>query len=401
MKNFLHIPQGIRLISWATAVRFAGWGFVEVFVPIFLLSFVNNYAETGLLKSIYDIVFLLALPVISRLADHVSSKKIILSGLVLYPLIALCYYFAGLYGAVALVIIARCINGLSFALDSVGKKTYMRRYAHGHIGVIFGYFDTLSNFWWLAASAFSLILIKYFPVHELFLLIIPTTLVAIFLITRIPHERKEKSTVPRSFLKEVLIDYKQMFLFIKHWTFEQKYITLLYAFMGVLYIVIIFFIPLVSFANNQSYTLIFLLTLFATLPYLFGVPLGFLADKANIVSLRGVIFVGACLLVVIPFLHSLWQILVAVFIVSVCIYYAMLILERCATIHETRSHMGSLSGAFLSISQMAQIVAPICIGFLIDAVSLVFAVSVVSILAIILIVPLFLNKVELFECDVI
>ncbi len=400
--NLLHIPKGIRLISWATAIRFAGWGFVEIFIPIFLLSFVHNYAEVGVLRSVYDVVFLLALPVVSRLADRVPSKKIILSGLALYPLIALCYFYSGVFGAISLLIVARFINGISYALDSVGKRTYMRRNAHGRIGIIFGYFDTLANFWWLAAAVVGLFLINTFPLHKLFLFIVPTTLVAMFLVWLLPRERKtrveheERFKISRLF-KEVYVDYKQLFSFIKHWNLEQKYTAVLYGFVSTIFILIAFFLPLISFTENKSYTAVFLLSAFAVLPFIFGVPIGFLSDKAGPKGVRRVIFASVCLLLFLPFTSSLFVQLVLVFLISVCAYYAMLALERSATIHETQAHMGSLSGAFLSVAQLSQIISPILIGFFIDEISLIFTISILSIIGLLLIVPLYIFDIKIFK----
>ncbi len=402
--NFLHIPKGIRLISWATAIRFVGWGVVEIFIPVFLLSFAQNFTETGFLKSIYDIVFLLSLPIISRLADRISGKKIILSGLILYPIISLCYFFAGVYGAVIFIIIARVVNGLSYALDSVGKKTYIRRHSHEHAGLMFGYFDTLANFWWLVAAVAGLFLMKIFPFHQLFLLIIPTTLIAMVFISKIPHEPKDgkgiqgKQGIPglqANFFKEIYRDYAGMISFIHKWTWKQKYVALLYALMGSIFIIFSFFIPLVSFANHHDYFLIFLLTSFAVLPYIFGVPLGMLADRSDKHSLRTAMLMGIVLLALVPFIETLWITLGVVFVAGLCVYYSMLVLERSATDHESRAHMGSLSGAFLSMFQMAQIASPIVIGFLIDFRSLEFAILAVCLVGALVVLPLFFKGVRL------
>ncbi len=394
--NFLNIPFGIRLMSWATAVRFVGWGVVEMFIPIFLLSFTDSYTETGLLRSVYDIVFLAALPIISRLSDRFSSKKIILSGLILYPFIALGYFFAGVTGAIVFVIIARALNGISYSLDSMGKRTYMRRNAHHRLGLIFGYFDTLSNFWWLLAGLVGLSLVEIVPIHYLFLLIIPTTLIAIMLVARVPREPRPASH--RKFtgvLSEVYTDYKLMFRFIAKWSFEQKYAAFLYAILMALYVIIAFFFPLVSFAENHSYYMVFLLTAMANVPMLFGVPLGIIADKASRYTLRRVIFLSVLLLVFLPFIQSFVYTLLAVFLIGLGIYFSLLVLERCATDHETKNHMGSLSGAFLSMAQIAQIVAPICIGFFIDRLDIQFAIWLVCMIALSAIIPLYMRKIKI------
>ncbi len=395
--NILHIPKGIRIISWATAVRFIGWGFVEMFIPIFILSFVDTYAEAGMLRSVYDIVFLAVLPIVSRMADRTSSRKIILSGLALYPLIALCYFFAGFFGAVIFIVIARFINGISYALDSVGKKTYMRRYGHDRIGVIFGYFDTLSYFWWLVAAAVGLIFVTNVPIHYLFLLIIPTTAIAAFLIYHIPREPEGRKSKFKGVFPEIYTDYRLLFSFVKKWNLEQKYAAVLYAFLSVITVILYFFLPIVSFIGNQSYSQVFLLTSFAILPFVFGVPLGILADKSNPWILRRVIFSAICLFALLPFLHSLALTLAVIFSIGLCVYYSMLCLDRGATIHESRMRMGSLSAAFLSVTQISQIFAPMTVGFLIDRFSLLFAILLICIVGLFLIMPLYLFKINIFE----
>lgn len=393
--NFLHIPGGIRLISWATAIRYIGWGFFEMFIPVFLLQFSADFLQAGVLRSVYDIVYLAALPVVSRLADKVSSKRLILSGLVMYPVIALGYFFAGVYGAVFFLIAARFINGISFALDSVGRMTYMRRHSpDGRIGVILGYFETLANFWWLAAGVAGLFLIRTIPLHELSLMIIPTVLVAILLVSFI----KENTAAYRAkihfkgFVHELWTDYRAMVRFIWRWSAEQKYIALLYAYMFVAYVIISFFVPLVSFAENHSYSMVFLLTTFSVLPMVFGVPLGILADKANSFVLRRISFLSLCLLVALPFISSFWLTLVVVFLIGLSLNFSMLVLERAATDRETLRHMGSLSGAFLTVAQTAQVIGPICIGFFIDSFSLPAAIWTICLLGFCLIVPLYVRK---------
>ena len=51
------IPKGDKLVILATSIRWFGWGLFEALLPIFLFQFANTYAETGLLSSIYNILF--------------------------------------------------------------------------------------------------------------------------------------------------------------------------------------------------------------------------------------------------------------------------------------------------------------------------------------------------------
>src|SRR3989344_2171452 len=91
-------PAGIKLITLATTIRWIGWGFVEGFLPVFLFSFADSYAETGAFQSIYELVFVLAVPFVGMIADKISSKTILVIGLLIYPFIGFSYYWAGVTG---------------------------------------------------------------------------------------------------------------------------------------------------------------------------------------------------------------------------------------------------------------------------------------------------------------
>ena len=104
--------------------------------------------------------------------------------------------------------------------------------------------------------------------------------------------------------------------------------------MGVILLLLLFFIPLVTFVNGQSYTTLYLLTALSIAPYLFGVPIGYLADRAHVSSLRTVSFVAVLLLASLPFCQFNLFYLLYCFLISVCVYFVMLALERLATEHE-------------------------------------------------------------------
>ena len=176
-------PLGIRIVTIATSVRWAGWGFAESLLPVFIFSFSRSYAEAGLIRAAYDVSFILALPVIGMAADRFKASSIIMVGLLLYTFIGASYFLAGVTGMVLFVVLGRFLNGITFAMDSVGRGTYFRRNASdGKLATIFGYFDTIANFWWVVAALSGMWLIQYFSINELLFLITPTSLIAFFII---------------------------------------------------------------------------------------------------------------------------------------------------------------------------------------------------------------------------
>ena len=158
MHNIHHrrraIPAGVRLITFATTIRWIGWGFFEALLPIFIFSFADSYAETGLFSSVFDVMFLISLPAIGALADKVAAKTLIIIGLAMYPFIGIGYFLAGATGIAAFIVLTKALNGTAYALDSVGRSAYfMRHVPKDKIATPFWYFsskfpfETAMPFW--------------------------------------------------------------------------------------------------------------------------------------------------------------------------------------------------------------------------------------------------------------
>ena len=179
------IPLGVRVLTWATSIRWIGWGFGESLIPIFLFKFAKSYAETGLLRSAYDIAFIIMLPIVGILADRMRATTIILIGLLMYIFVGTGYWLAGISGMVIFIVAARFFNGIGYAMDAVGRETYFRRHvASKNLATAFGYFDTVADFWWIAASLFGIILVKFLSIGTMLLLITPAVIVAIAILAK-------------------------------------------------------------------------------------------------------------------------------------------------------------------------------------------------------------------------
>lgn len=374
MKNLLqifnpNIEKGVRLISVATSIRWFGWGFAEAFLPVFLFSFAHTYAETGLLRSVYGIVFLLSLPIVSWFADRVASRKLMLAALLLYPLISISYFSAGVLGVVAFVVCARAINGVAYALDSVGRSTYVRTHAkESNIATSFGYIDSVSNFWWLVAVFLSVILVRYIPVHYLFLAIIPTSLIAILFVRKLPNGNTALELTKEDRLS-VFGSYNSFFKIIVSWGKQVRWLAVLLFFVGVIATIGEFFIPIYAFTQNESLWKVILLIGFATFPTLLSSPLGAIADKYRRTIFWACGF-SAVLLFALAFIVSFPAQLALVFFIGVCLQLLSLAVDREVTFQVPREHIGSLSGAFQGVSQASEIVGPIVLGISIDLLSM-------------------------------
>lgn len=385
MKKFLrlfnpNIEEGVRLISVATSIRWFGWGFAEAFLPIFLFSFAHTHAETGLLRSVYGIIFLISLPMVSWLADNVASKKLMIGALLIYPFISISYFSAGAFGFVAFIVLARALNGVAYAFDSVGRSTYVRTHAKTEsIATSFGYIDSLANFWWLVAIFISAILVRYIPVHYLFLMVAPTALVAIYFVRKLP-DGLTCSVLTKKERLSFLGSYTTFFKTIISWGTRVRWLAVLAFFIDTTLIVGAFFIPIYAYAEHQSLWKVVLLTGFATFPALFSSPLGAIADKY-----KHTIFwaCGLCaiLLLALAFAPAFYMQLTLVFLIGLCLELLSLVVSREVTLSVPNEHIGTVSGAFEGIAEMAEIIGPIALGVMIDLLSMRFTLTVLAVIS--------------------
>ncbi len=386
MKKFFklfnpNIEEGVRLISIATSIRWFGWGFAEAFLPIFLFSFTNTYAETGLLRSVYGIVFLISLPIVSWFADNVASKKLMLVALLLYPFISISYFSAGTFGVIAFIVCARIINGVAYALDSVGRSTYVRTHAKSEsIATSFGYIDSLANFWWLVAIFLSVILVRYVPIHYLFLMIIPTSLIAIYFVRKLP-DGLTASALSKEERISIFGSYGTFFKTIMSWGRKVRWLAILSLFIGIVATVGEFFIPIYAYTQHQSLWKIVLLTGFATFPSLFSSPLGLIADRFKRTIFWASLF-SAILLFALAFISTFYIQLVLVFLIGTCLQLLYLSVDREVTFEVPKESIGTLSGAFQGVSQISEIIGPICLGVMIDLFSMKIALVALAIISV-------------------
>ncbi|HEY0010893.1 MAG TPA: MFS transporter [Candidatus Paceibacterota bacterium] len=379
-----HLNVGVRIVTWATAVRWIGWGFVEALIPIFMFSFTDSYAETGLLRSIYSVVFLLAVPFIGMLANRIRARSLILSGAFLYPFIAISYFLAGLWGAVGFIVIARVLNGLSYALDSVGRSTYLRRMSEKeHTGSSFGYMESITNFGWVLAVLASVALVGYFEVHELFLFLVPASVLAIIILFRAPKDSIEAVQglwhtylSPRTyanFFQEVLL-----------WNQDLKRLAALLFILTIASASIEYFMPIELFVDGTDIPSIILFVLIFTLPSVFGGAFGWLADRAPRRAITLAFITLGWLLIILGYVSAYWTTLFLVFVIGGLLVFLGVYIDAEMTRRGDTRKYGTLAGGTLEVGEMASLIGPIIIGILIDRYDLGVAFSVLGFIIIML-----------------
>lgn len=365
------VPEGVRMLGWTRATRWFGWGFGEPLLPLFILTFSQSLTEAGLLRSIYDIVFLATLPLAGMAADRFSGKHIIALGLLVYPFIGISYYLAGATGAVVFILLARGLNGFTYCLDCVGVDTYIRRVApRNAIASSFGFMASLGQTGWLLAALIGAYAAQFVPIHVLLFLIVPFNMLAFIPFVRAPKDTPEPQLRPNTSLFVPLTTLLQEFAAMKKGLYGVVF--LMFA-LSAASVGAGFFIPIAAYKEGASLAAVALLATVSTVPYLLEFWLAELID-GSIRKRR--IALSICLLA-LPFLFIAAgstssfgvSILIALGIQTACAF-GILALQSYATVLSRRDRYGELSSVLEGATTFGDLLAPVAIGIFADAIGL-------------------------------
>jgi MFS family permease len=358
------ISFGVRVLTWATSIRWIGWGFAESLIPVFLFHFAKTYASTGLLRGVYDIAFILIMPILGVLADRMRATTLILIGLSLYLVVGSGYLLAGLTGFAIWIVIARFVNGVGYALDSIGRQTYFQRHTPKEkLATVFGYFDTFANFWWCVAGLAGIFLVKFLPIHWLLFLIVPTVIVAIAVIWKwarptdsIPVVRKSQRARIQDIAREVTT-----------WNWKLRSFVGFGFFLSFASAIIAFFLPIQMFIEGAGYAPIIIMGIILTIPTMFGWFLGKTFDTYGPRLFAYGLVLFALLTAVLGFAHAYW--------IQITIAFGIGVIQELISIGKVElmtsladpEHVGRVDGISSSISDMGSLVGPLIAGIMIDA----------------------------------
>lgn len=379
--NSKEIPYGVKVITRITSIRWFGWGFAETLIPVLLFSFGSSFAEAGLLKASFDIAFILALPIIGILADRVRATTLILVGACLYLFVGLGYFLAGVTGLVIFIVLARLINGVSWGLDVVGRETYIMRHAEKNkVATVFGYFDTIANFWWVVAALIGIVLVKYVSITTLLFLITPFSFLSLLVVLKFRRHEEKMHIVRHPFSLNLWKEVKGWGLFLK----GILGFNFLIAFTGA---VVVFFLPIEVYKEGGSLTPVILMGIAFALPTLTGWSLGKVFDKTGYKSLVTGLVLFAVLLASLAFMTSLYWKIAIMFAISSILELISVGSNELIASSTKPEHFGRVEGVMRSVSSVGEMIGPLTVGILMDMTSpghayvslsiLIFAVAVV------------------------
>jgi len=381
MSEDQHIPKSIKLLTLARGIRWFGWGMCETLIPVLLFSFSRNYVDAGILRSIYDIVFLVSLPVVSILADRIPAKLLILLALGLYPLIGISYFIAGTLGTALFIVVARSINGVTWCLDSVGGDTYLRRFAlDTQLSKTFGYLSSLPNFSWIIAALISIPLLPFVPIRWLFLTIVPTAFIAYFVLSKAPLDEVPIQEKSSKYFQNLMTSIKG----IPSWKPEVWGLAFLVFLVACIDLLGTFFIPLFTYTESNNLVHVVLITVVFAIPSAFAFWMGSFIDKVSKRIFIAISFlIAALLLILLSLTHQYTFQLIGIFILGILTVAITLALQSFATTISTKDHYGRIGGVMAGADELGAVIGPIAIGALIDHSGMSITFLVLGVVAIV------------------
>lgn len=367
--DFSSVPRDVKVMVWSRVSHWFGWGFGETLYSVWLLGFAATLTEVGFIQSILEAVFLLSVPVVGYLADRFPSRTLLIAGMVLYPFIGIGLYVAGLTKWVALLLLVRAVNGVSYCLDVIGFDTYIRRMAPRRaIATNFGYNATFANLGWLIAALLGAYLVQYISINTLLLLIAPFSLLALIQRFRagvdVPekhHDRARRISffAPfTTFLKEVIAMKRGL----------RGVVALMFCF-DVAAVMASFFIPIEAFRDGASLSATAVLVVISTLPALSEFWLAEFIDGSRAkrrIALSIALVALPMLLMAAAFTASFFARIAIAFCVQTSAILGTLALQSYATMLSRRDRFGETASVLEGASTVGDLLAPIAIGVATD-----------------------------------
>ena len=377
------LPKGAQIFAWSRTIRWIGWGFGEALLPIFIIGFSNTFAEAGLLSSSVDIASLISLPLIGAWADRVPAKYLVLVSLLLYPMVGLSYFLAGMFGLAIFIVVARVLNGFTWELENVGIQTYYRRAVSSvKIGESFGFIETWSHVSWIVAAAIGRGLAVFVPIHWLLFLIAPFAILAYFVAVHAPKDpvrriRENAETKTRF--------YRKAFSEFRSWNSRLWLVGLLFAFTSVIGSLMYFFIPIDAYINGANLPMVSLIAILGAIPATFAYSLGKLADRHDKFNLVVVALAMSSLIAtgLILFQHY-WFKLVAMFLTGIVLELIYVVQSSLITTLGPSETYGERGSAFEGINVLCDLLAPLLIGAALDIVGFNGVSIAIAIVAVVL-----------------
>lgn len=394
-----NISNGVKLISFSTGIQWFGWGLVEVIVPILVFKLTGSYTQSGFISSLFYISFLFTVPIAGYLADKINLKYLIISGFILYPFIGLLYFFAALKGSILLFILARFLNGIGYGISSIGRNTYFRLHNDNNVSTIFGYFYTIINLIWISGVILSIFLIKLFPQEYMFLFLTLMAIIAVLILFKLEYEPNISSKNLKQ--RQVNLSFEihtSFFNHLKKLKFELRLLGIMFFFLGLMGVVLDFFMPIYAYDSGANLTKIGVIMIILAIPSLFSYYLGKIADRFKSKILINLFIFISIVMMIIPFANLFWQI-VLIFLIAFGLKLLELTIEGIMTRATPKTTYGRVNGILSVINTLGYILGFMIFGIIIQKLGMQNSFILFTVISLIILVLIYRNIAKFEKID--
>lgn len=376
------IPLGVKLVVFVLFVRTLGWGFVDPFYALFLKQFSSSYTLIGFFSSLVNVMTLLMIIPLLRLADHVRDSRIIEDGQIVYFFAILFYASAGYFHNFILLIAAFILHGVAIPLVQVGSEAYIRKHNGGSESRSFGYYTAFTYLGWILGMVLASFTIAYYSFNSMFFFVLPGVLLGLYILPRI-RERGIHTFFRglkcyfhrREDITGLLDDFR-------HLNRNVVFFLILSLFDGLIFTFTLIFIPLFAVSIDLPFPKIALLMAAMYLPYVFSFFFSEAEDRLKKLSvIVGGLFIGALAFVLLSFIvHQTW-ILVLVAMTSLSLAIIRPAYNGMITRLTPRSMFGEITGINNLFNRFGMIVGPVLLGYFSDLYGIQFTFFLVALMS--------------------
>ncbi len=364
------LPRGIRLIAYATGIRWIGWGMCEALIPVIAFSITGTYAGAGILAGISNTIFFVFFIPVGILFDRADIRKVLIAGLLLFMISSTGYFFAGMTRLAYFFVIAEIATAFAILIDVIGRSAYIRKTAlFGGMSSAYGFSEAVNNLGTITGVTIGIFLSRFVDPYFLFLEVPPTTLVTawIFYALLPPHQQMVAPTVTTNIpiLQRCRRYLVEAIGAIKNWNIQTRALLLLLLLCSSLLSIGMFIFPIHFFAEGAGTDKVFLAFGLSALPFVFSTYLGSFADRWKHRALLVGLASSALTLFILSFVSSVAAQLICIFLLSLALILTQLTIEGLVTRGIKPDEYGLLSSFVENMKALGPLVGPISIGFLV------------------------------------
>ena len=355
-------------LKWAFVLGFVGFitsfgaHIVAVNLPFYAEKVGIGLTMIGVLIAVYDFAEILAKPVFGGLADKKGMKKAMLAGIILFILASLLYPFV----SPKLLVVVRFLQGLGAASLSAVSLAMVGLFYKENKGKAFGIYNAIKGAGYVISPVVGGAIVMQSNFSGIFYATAAIGVIGFLLALTLPNDKQKSS---EAFDDDDDFSLKSLISVFKNRTLMPWFLIIV---INMFFVGILFgFLPVRIHQLGYDAFHTGLLVSVTTISYLLIQPLaGWLADKFNpVITLRTGMLVSCITTALIPFVIGIPLIIVCI-LAGIGIGTVWTNSDALVSKLSTDQTMGATMGVAGSFKELGDMVGPLLMGALSQALGL-------------------------------